>query len=48
MLYPKINQINSPIQEKTEIVNKESKGYPSQIISALEISLIILIKKNII
>ena len=36
---PKIIQINTPpIQAKTEIVNKERKSYPNQIISAFEIS----------
>jgi len=37
---PKIKQINNPIQEKAEIVNKTAKGYPSQLISVLEISII--------
>lgn len=37
---PKIKQINNRIQEKAEIVNKTAKGYPSQLISVLEISII--------
>ena len=35
---PKINQINTPIQKKNEIVNKERKSFPNQIISTFEIS----------
>jgi len=35
---PKINQINVPSQAKTEIINKERKSYPNQIVSAFEIS----------